>query len=154
MTEARDDQQPWPAAQSHQERRQHWPGWSDRGQAALPRNASGRLVRPQSEPDRPERQQDRQDQPPVDLPEPGMPEPGTPAPGMPAPRAPARGMPVRGLPGNGQAEPPVPHSLAQHWPERDRRHDGAEPLTAGAAAPEQTWPGAGGTDWPGAGAIL
>jgi signal transduction histidine kinase len=64
MTDARDDFQPRPAAHPHQAQRQHRPGGSPRGQAAQPRNSSGRLTRPQSEPDRP----GQQDQPPLDLP--------------------------------------------------------------------------------------
>ncbi|HET7015171.1 MAG TPA: DUF4118 domain-containing protein [Streptosporangiaceae bacterium] len=50
MTDAREDLQPRSAAQphlarTHQAQRQHRPGWSSRGQAAQPRNASGRLTR-------------------------------------------------------------------------------------------------------------
>jgi signal transduction histidine kinase len=67
MTDARDDLQPRSAARphpgrSHLARRQHRPGGSPRGQAAQPRNAAGRLARP--EPGRPA----QRDQPPLDLP--------------------------------------------------------------------------------------
>ena len=78
MTEARDDRQPRPAAPSHLAQRQQWPGWSDRGQAAEPRNASSRLARPQSGPDRSVQQWPEQDQPPLGLPEQDQPPQGLP----------------------------------------------------------------------------
>ena len=100
MTEARDDRKPRPVAPSQLAQRQQWSGSSDRGQVAQPRNASGRLARPQSEPDRPVQQRPAQ--------------------------RPGQDQPPLGLPGQGQVGQSVPRSPEQHWPVRDLLHDGTE----------------------------